>query len=49
MSRIVIEHGTESWEVVEKISAELASFGLVIEIVKEDVGKFLEYEIRVLK
>ena len=52
MAKFDVYHDTESWELIEKISTELESFGLTINAVKPPVGEtgeFLTYEIVVLK
>jgi len=51
MAKFDVYHDTESWDLVEKISAELESFGLTIKAVRPPVGEtgeFLTYEIVVM-
>ena len=51
MAKFDVYHDTESWDLVEKISAELESFGLTINAVRPpegEGGEFLTYEIVVL-
>ena len=49
MAKFTVYHNTESWELLETISSELASFGLTIVDKSPEGGEFAEYEIEVLK